>query len=87
MHKEIFARIPQENLYSSNKEAIAKLENSEGGTVGVVMESGAADYWLNSNCDYYATGNLATRFYALAGAKGTIKNSSNSIFLSLACMI
>ena len=49
------------------------LEENEGGSAGIIMESGTADYLIPNHCDFYTTGTLATKYYGFAVPKGNYK--------------
>ncbi len=61
---------PDVSYINSHADGIAKMEDEEGATYGIIMEGQSADYVLANHCDFYRVGDLATRYYGLATAKG-----------------
>ena len=73
----------EKNLYKNTNDIIRTLQNSPGGTMGIVLESPSAEYHASQSCDLYTIGSLATRFYGFAFPKDKSTYSRRNLVMPI----
>ena len=59
---------PDESFVEGINEAIERMRQAPGATMGIVWESQNADYIMANpqNCNFYTVGHLANRYFGIA---------------------